>query len=120
MNDASFAVAKTKTRLHCFWAIVLIAAVTFLSCPSKGFGSALANHESALSVAELETFGAVGRQGLLYSNRKVVLFQHEGVGCLTHMWFGGDWPEYDRTRIRFYVDGETKASISCTTYPSPA
>jgi hypothetical protein len=27
------------------------------------------------------------------------------------MWFGGDWPGYDRTRIRFYVDGETKPSI---------
>jgi hypothetical protein len=27
------------------------------------------------------------------------------------MWFGGDWPGYDHTRIRFYVDGETKPSI---------
>jgi hypothetical protein len=27
------------------------------------------------------------------------------------MWFGGDWPGYDRTRIRFYVDEETKPSI---------
>jgi hypothetical protein len=27
------------------------------------------------------------------------------------MWFGGDWPGWDRTRIRCYVDGEDKASI---------
>jgi hypothetical protein len=27
------------------------------------------------------------------------------------MWFGGDWPGYERTRIRIYVDGERKPSI---------
>ena len=27
------------------------------------------------------------------------------------MWFGGDWPGYEKTRIRVYVDGERTPSI---------
>ena len=27
------------------------------------------------------------------------------------MWFGGDWPGYEKTRVRVYVDGETTPSI---------
>ena len=27
------------------------------------------------------------------------------------MWFGGEWPGYQRTRVRVYVDGEDKPSI---------
>ena len=27
------------------------------------------------------------------------------------MWFGGNWPRYEKTRIRVYVDGEETASI---------
>ena len=37
--------------------------------------------------------------------------RHTGKGCLTHMWFGGDWPGYHHTRIRIYVDGEKTPSI---------
>ena len=35
----------------------------------------------------------------------------EGKGCLTHMWFGGDWTAFEKTRLRVYVDGETFPSI---------
>lgn len=42
---------------------------------------------------------------------EAVLFEHEGRGCLTHMWFGGNWPGYEDLRIRVYVDGEETASI---------
>ena len=111
MKNSTLAGAKTKTRLPCFWGIAFIVAVASLIWPSRVSGSALDNGESTLSVAELKTFGTAGKEGLLYPDREVVLFQHEGAGCLTHMWFGGDWPGYDRTRIRFYVDGETKPSI---------
>jgi hypothetical protein len=27
------------------------------------------------------------------------------------MWFGGNWPGYEPTRIRVYVDGEENPSI---------
>jgi hypothetical protein len=111
MNDASFSAAKNKTRLRCFWTIVLLAAATLFSCPSKCSQSALDSRESTVPIAGLETFGIAGKEGLLYPDHEVVLFQHKGRGCLTQMWFGGDWPGYDRTRIRFYVDGEARASI---------
>lgn len=63
------------------------------------------------SVAELATFGAVGKEGILFPGQETELLNHAGAGCLTHMWFGGNWPEYERTRIRFYVDGEARPSI---------
>ena len=112
MNAASFAVEKTKTSLPSLWAIVMIAALTTSGRPSSASGRALDNNEGALPIAGLETFGTAGKEGMLYPDREVVLLQHEGGGCLTQMWFGGDWPGYDRTRIRFYVDGEAKASIA--------
>lgn len=47
----------------------------------------------------------------LTSGEEVELLRHDGQGCLTHMWFGGDFPGYNQTRIRVYVDGEKTASI---------
>lgn len=58
------------------------------------------------------TFGTAGKeQAILAGGREAELFRREGKGCLTHMWFGSDWPGYDRTRIRVYVDGEAAPSI---------
>lgn len=48
---------------------------------------------------------------LLQTNVEAELFRFSGQGCLTHMWFGGDWPGYERTRIRVYVDEETVPGI---------
>lgn len=57
-------------------------------------------------------FSAIGKGSpALDGGGEAELLRHEGRGCLTHMWFGGDWPGYDRTRIRVYVDGEATASI---------
>lgn len=44
--------------------------------------------------------------------REAVLLEHSGTGFLTHMWFGGKFPGYDRLRIRVYVDDESTASIN--------
>ncbi len=111
MKSPNLAGTKNSRRLAFCWGIALILAATSLGCRSKNSGSVLDSHESALSVAGLETFGTAGKEGMLYPDREVVLFQHDGSGCLTQMWVGGDWPGYDRTRIRYYVDGETKPSI---------
>jgi hypothetical protein len=59
----------------------------------------------------LQTFGTAGKEELLRPGRELTLFSHRGQGCLTHMWFGGDWPGYGATRIRLYIDEETKPSI---------
>lgn len=61
---------------------------------------------------EVKTFGVAGKeQQLLAPGREADLFRHSGKGCLTHMWFGGDFKDYGLTRIRVYVDGEKEASI---------
>lgn len=57
-------------------------------------------------------FSSIGKESLaLNSGKEAEILNHEGGGCLTHMWFGGDWPGYERSRIRVYVDGEAAASI---------
>jgi len=111
MKGAKLALARTESILPLFRALILIATATSFGGPLKSSEWALVRPESAVSAANLETFGTAGKEGMLYPDHQTVLFQHEGAGCLTQMWFGGDWPGYDRTRIRFYVDGEAKASI---------
>jgi hypothetical protein len=60
----------------------------------------------------LKTFSSVGKESrALDGGREAELLRHDGKGCLTHMWFGGDWPGYEKTRIRVYVDGERTPSI---------
>jgi hypothetical protein len=66
---------------------------------------------SGSSTENLKTFGTAGKEEMLHPGQEQTLFSHEGEGCLTHMWFGGDWPGYESTRIRFYIDEETKPSI---------
>ncbi len=65
-----------------------------------------------VSVADLKSIGTMGKaQRVLAGGREAELYRYQGRGCITHMWFGGDWPGYDKTRIRFYIDGEQKPSI---------
>ncbi len=60
----------------------------------------------------LKTFSTAGKQKqMLSAARETVLFERKGPGCLTHQWYGGDWPKYNQTRLRYYVDGESVASI---------
>jgi len=61
----------------------------------------------------MRTFGTAGKElRPLGGGQEVELFHHAGHGCLSHMWFGGDFPDYGKTQIRVYVDGEAAASIS--------
>jgi hypothetical protein len=63
-------------------------------------------------ISSLEPFCAIGKEvDVLNGYREAELLVEQGGGCLTHMWFGGDWPGFDKTRIRVYVDGEETASI---------
>jgi len=117
MKNPVFAALKPMTCLSSPWAIVLFVAITPFICLSQAVGSPSNDPAIGVSAAQLETFGTAGKEGMLYPDREVALFQHEGAGCLTHMWFGGDWPGYDRTRIRIYVDGETKPSIDMELFP---
>lgn len=63
-------------------------------------------------VAGLKTFCESGKElRVLGGGKEALLLHHRGRGCLTHMWFGGEFPGYEKTRIRVYVDGEEQASI---------
>ncbi len=78
-----------------------------------GLHAASAVAQESAQISGLQTFGTVGKElKVLQPDQESELFQYDGRGCLTHMWFGGDWPGYDRTRIRVYVDGEQTGSIS--------
>jgi len=60
----------------------------------------------------LKSFGTSGKAVYpLEEGKEADLFTHTGKGCLTHMWFGGNWEKYGKLRIRVYVDNEDTASI---------
>lgn len=70
-----------------------------------------------VDVSELKTFSTIGKQvSSLSEDKETKLFEHNGKGCLTHMWFGGAFNGVESTRIRIYVDGETNASIDMELY----
>ena len=67
---------------------------------------------AALDVSSLDTFCAIGKEvSDLNGYAEAEMLCEEGRGCLTHLWFGGDWPLFEKTRIRVYVDGEQQPSI---------
>ena len=77
----------------------------------------LASAAHAGTTEGLSPIGTSGKyQAILKSDREVVLFEHQGAGCLTHFWFGGNFDGVEDTRIRYYVDGEEKPSIDMQLY----
>jgi hypothetical protein len=87
---------------------ILFAAVMLLAPDSKSFAAGLES---------IETIGTMGKgERVLEGGREAVLFEHQGKGCLTHFWFGGNFKGVEDTRIRYYVDGETTASIDMDLY----
>jgi D-arabinan exo alpha-(1,3)/(1,5)-arabinofuranosidase (non-reducing end) len=57
-------------------------------------------------------FGNIGKElRILKTDEETELYKRQGAGCLTHMWFGGSWPDYGKTQLRIYVDDEETASI---------
>ncbi|MHC1764021.1 MAG: DUF2961 domain-containing protein [Verrucomicrobiia bacterium] len=86
---------------HFLWLCVLLAAGL------SAWGGA-----AEVEVTKLRTFCSSGKERTdLNGYKEAELLLHEGKGCLTHMWFGGDWPGYDKTVIRVHVDGEERPSI---------
>ncbi|MCD6338563.1 MAG: DUF2961 domain-containing protein [Verrucomicrobia bacterium] len=95
--------------------VLLVAFFLFHPSPPALFKAAAAEPSNkTVNVSELRTFGTVGKAVYPFTEgakTEAVLFEHAGRGCLTHMWFGGNWPDWERQRIRVYVDGEKRASI---------
>lgn len=60
----------------------------------------------------IRTFNIAGKEETPFLKRgEAELGSFSGFGHLNHMWFGGDFPDYRRTRLRIYVDGESSPSI---------
>lgn len=94
----------------------LLLALSMFTLPTTEVSRAAGTEPShpATDLDQLKTFGTAGKAVYPFtegSKTEATLFEHEGKGCLTHMWFGGNWPDWERQRIRVYVDGEAKASI---------
>ncbi len=65
----------------------------------------------------MNPIGNIGKyQSILESGEEAVLFEHEGKGCLNHLWFGGNFADVENTRLRYYVDGESTPSIDMQLY----
>ena len=65
-----------------------------------------------IDVTQLKTFSSIGKERPdLNGFKEAELLRHDGKGCLTHAWFGGDWPGYDKTILRVYADGEERPFI---------
>jgi hypothetical protein len=68
-------------------------------------------------ISTLKTFGTAGKElHPLEGGVEAELFSYTGKGCLTHMWFGGNWENYGNLRIRVYVDNEPSSSIDMDMY----
>ena len=65
----------------------------------------------------LSPIGTMGKgRNALKGGQEAVLYEHQGKGCLSHLWFGGNFKGVEDTRIRYYVDGEKVASIDMNLY----
>ncbi len=66
---------------------------------------------------DLSPIGTIGKaERVLKGGKEAVLYEHKGKGCLSHLWFGGNFKGVEDTRIRYYVDGEETASIDMDLY----
>ncbi len=94
-----------KTMLHTITAIMITAS-------SMGISQALSE-----STADLQPIGGIGKgEQVLKGDTEAVLYEHQGKGCLTHFWFGGNFEGVEDTRIRYYIDGEPTPSIDMALY----
>lgn len=62
--------------------------------------------------ANVSTFTHVGKEEHPFRTMaEAQLAIQDGKGSIDHMWFGGDFPNYSKLRIRIYIDHESSPSI---------
>lgn len=85
-----------------------------------GLGFVVASLNVAACAGEpknLSPIGTIGKgERVLEGRKEAILFEHQGEGCLTHFWFGGNFKGVEDTRIRYYVDGDKLPSIDMDLY----
>jgi len=93
---------------------LLVAAMALISAGRLSADPTDGAPPAPRTLQGLKTFGTSGKAVYPFtegSKTEAELYRYEGKGCLTHMWFGGNWANYEKMRIRVYVDGEESASI---------
>jgi len=89
--------------------VLIMIVLSVMSCEHSTRNSQSSN---MLDISSLKTFGTMGKElQILKKEQETELFNYEGKGCLTHMWFGGDLNGHEDMILRVYVDGEVQASI---------
>ncbi len=89
--------------------VLIIIVLATMSCDQRVMDREIAQYPD---ISSLKTFGTMGKElQILKKEQETELFNYEGKGCLTHMWFGGDLNGHEDMSIRVYVDGEEQASI---------
>ena len=86
-NPNPTAAIPGRARPYCL--LLALMAITTVSCAMRGNRGVAAMGKNGTLAANLKMFGVAGKEGVLYSDHEVVLFQHEGPGCLTHMFQKG-------------------------------
>jgi len=106
-----------KTVLHNGHGLILVAFAFAWLCVlmcAQARGQGRAAGDANADFDGLKCFGTSGKAVYPFvegDKAEAELFRHKGKGCLTHMWFGGNWKDWEKLRLRVYVDGEKAASI---------
>ena len=99
-SDDSGAVDMSFTTL----ALLGVQSVAF---PGESFGTAMKACYTAPGTTSCVPWPA---------NKELVVFEHTlatqgNIAVMNHFWCGGSWPGYENNVMRYYVDGEEKASV---------
>ena len=60
---------------------------------------------------EVEVFSHVCDGVAVHTSRELRQVSPESVCVMDHLWIGSDWPGFQDSRLRYYIDGETTASV---------
>ena len=85
-----------------------------IACILPALSSAASFTDETAELRPIDTMGKGERA--FQGDEEAVLFEHQGAGCLTHFWFGGNFKGVEDTRIRYYVDDEETPSINMDLY----
>jgi hypothetical protein len=89
-----------------------LAGVSLASAATVGAEVVSQRKSTSKAFPGVSTFTQVGKEEQPFmATSEAVLAERSGKGYLDHMWFGGDFPNFTKLRIRVYIDREAIPSI---------
>ena len=97
---------------------VVVAATAAIELPGASFGTAYKGCFGA-PLSPHSCLDPDGKQQLWPFDTELTVFEHDcdatvgadSICVMSHFWCGGNWPGYENSRLRYYVDGEATASV---------